>query len=144
MSHTTLLTLFSTSASAWVVPASPSLLSPRLRAASALRQIHACAPNGEQWFVKTETFSKPYPVVKPYLEQHREWVAALRSEGRTMTSGYRVNAEGKPGGGGLLLFAAADHAAALALVTQDPLIANDCVEWQLNRWIPEVGDIELV
>ena len=100
--------------------------------------------DGLKWFVKTEQFCKPFPVVKPHLEAHRAWVAELREAGMTVTSGYRVDSEGKPGGGGLLLFAAADHAAALALVTQDPLIANDCVEWQLNRWIPEVGDIELV
>ena len=96
------------------------------------------------WFVKTETFKKPFPVVKPHLEAHRAWVANLREEGLTITSGYRVDSEGRPGGGGLMLFAAADHAAAKSLCLQDPLIANDCVEWQLNGWIAEVGDIELV
>ena len=96
-----------------------------------------------QWFVKTETFAKPFPVVKPHLEAHRSWVATLRGDGYPITSGYRVDAEGKPGGGGLMVFKAACHAAAEELVRQDPLIANDCVDWQLNRWIPEVGDLEL-
>ena len=102
------------------------------------------APAGTRWFVKTETFSKPFPVVKPYLEAHREWVAQCREDGETVTSGYRVDADGKPGGGGLMLLAARDYAAAEAFVLQDPLVANDCVDWQLNGWIPEVGDIELV
>jgi len=27
---------------------------------------------------------------------------------------------------------------------QDPLVANGCTEWQLNRWVADVGDLELV
>ena len=61
-----------------------------------------------------------------------------------ITSGYRVDENDRPGGGGLMLFAASDYGAALTLVKQDPLVANGCVDWQLNRWIPEVGDISLV
>ena len=30
-----------------------------------------------------------------------------------------------------------------ALVRQDPLILNECVDWELNGWIADVGDIEL-
>ena len=101
------------------------------------------APAGLKWFVKTETFNKPFPAVKPHLEAHRVWVAELKQSGAVITSGYRVDAEGWPGGGGLMLFAAEDHGAALALVEQDPLVANECVDWQLNQWIAEVGDIEL-
>ena len=99
-----------------------------------------------QWFVKTETFkeSLTFPTIKPHLEAHKEWVAGLRSGGMTVTSGYRVDAQGRPGGGGLMLFAAQDYEAAQGIVEQDPLVANSCVDWQLNRWIPEVGDIALV
>ena len=98
------------------------------------------------WFVKTETFktSLTFPQIKPHLDEHKAWVAALRAEGRPVTSGYRVDAEGKPGGGGLMLFAAEDFAAAEHLVLCDPLIANDCVDWSLNEWIADVGDIALV
>lgn len=99
------------------------------------------------WFVKTETFKKTlsFPQIKPHLDAHKEWVAQLREEGKcSITSGYRVDADGKPGGGGLMLFAAEDYAAAQALVLCDPLIANDCVDWQLNQWIADVGDISLV
>lgn len=100
---------------------------------------------GLQWFVKTETFCKPFPVVKPHLEAHREWVAGLRDGGypHPITSGYRVDSESKPGGGGLMILAAPDHASALELVLQDPLVANECVEWQLNGWVSEVGGITL-
>eukprot|EP00591_Stephanopyxis_turris_P012633 CAMPEP_0195511546 /NCGR_PEP_ID=MMETSP0794_2-20130614/3834_1 /TAXON_ID=515487 /ORGANISM="Stephanopyxis turris, Strain CCMP 815" /LENGTH=103 /DNA_ID=CAMNT_0040639173 /DNA_START=273 /DNA_END=584 /DNA_ORIENTATION=+ len=97
----------------------------------------------ESWFVKTETFCKPFPVVKPYLEQHREWVEQLRNDGYCITSGYRVDSEGKPGGGGLMFFAAKGYEAAEELVMKDPLVANACVDWQLNGWIGEVGDMEV-
>ena len=127
--------------------------------------IHAAMPNGRSpsrktpqrasvrldisasaeplWFVKTETFCKPFPIVKPHLEAHRAWVAGLRAAGTVMTSGYRVDSEGKPGGGGLMLFQATDYDAAEKLVRQDPLIANECVDWQLNEWIAEVGGLSL-
>eukprot|EP00545_Synedropsis_sp_CCMP1620_P013780 CAMPEP_0119008600 /NCGR_PEP_ID=MMETSP1176-20130426/3815_1 /TAXON_ID=265551 /ORGANISM="Synedropsis recta cf, Strain CCMP1620" /LENGTH=336 /DNA_ID=CAMNT_0006960963 /DNA_START=13 /DNA_END=1023 /DNA_ORIENTATION=- len=98
----------------------------------------------EQWFVKTETFCKPFPQVKPHLEAHKQWVSDLRrQQGRCITSGYRVDAEGKPGGGGLLFLAAKNYDEALELVLQDPLVANECVEWQLNGWIGQVGDVQL-
>ena len=43
-----------------------------------------------------------------------------------------------------MLFAADDYATAESLVRCDPLVANDCVDWQLNQWIADVGDIQLV
>ena len=81
------------------------------------------------WFVKTETFkqSLSFPQIRPHLEAHKAWVAGLRAEGQPITSGYRVDAEGAPGGGGLMLFAAKDYAAAEKLVLCDPLVSNDCV-----------------
>ena len=42
-----------------------------------------------------------------------------------------------------MIFAATDYAAAEKFVKADPLISNDCVDWQLNRWIPETGDINI-
>ena len=100
--------------------------------------------DGLKWFVKTEQFCKPFPVVKPHLEAHRAWVAELRDAGMTITSGYRVDAEGKPGGGGLMLFRAFDHKAAVKLCESDPLVANECVDWVVNGWIAEVGDIQSI
>lgn len=97
----------------------------------------------ESWFVKTEQFCIPFPEVKPHLEAHRAWVAELRSKGICITSGYRVDGDGKPGGGGMMFFAAKSYQDAEDLVQQDPLVANECVEWRLNGWIAEVGNIQL-
>ena len=42
-----------------------------------------------------------------------------------------------------MIFAAKDYAAAEKFVRNDPLIINDCVDWQLNKWIAETGDINV-
>jgi len=97
----------------------------------------------ETWFCKTETFKRPFPEVKPHLEAHKDWVKQLRRQGYCITSGYRVDSEGKPGGGGLMFLAAKSYDEAQKLVLQDPLVANDCVDWQLNGWIGQVGDIKM-
>jgi uncharacterized protein YciI/GNAT superfamily N-acetyltransferase len=98
---------------------------------------------GESWFCKTETFKRPFPEVKPHLEAHTEWVMELRRQGYCITSGYRVDSEGRPGGGGLLFVSAESYEEARKLILQDPLVANDCVEWQLNGWIGQVGEIQM-
>ncbi|PSB37657.1 YciI family protein [Aphanothece minutissima] len=93
------------------------------------------------WFIKTETFRLPADAVIPHLQEHRRWVERLRLEGLRISSGYLVDDQGRPGGGGLLLLEAVDHDAALALVLQDPMVLADCVHWQLQGWRPAVGDL---
>lgn len=93
------------------------------------------------WFIKTETFRLPHGAVTPHLQEHRRWVERLRREGRRISSGYLVDGQGRPGGGGLLLLEAPDHDAALALVLQDPMVIAGCVDWQLQGWRPAVGDL---
>ena len=117
---------------------------PRPRARDAARQ-EASAEGASRWFVKTETFIRPFHEVKPHLEAHREWVATYRavSGKSSMTSGYRLDQHGKPGGGGLMIFRAADQAAAVAVVQCDPLVANGCVDYAVNEWVSEVGGLEL-
>lgn len=96
------------------------------------------------WFIKTESFCRPREQVTPHLRAHLAWVGELRERGELVSSGYRVDAAGQPGGGGLMIFQAEDHAAAEALVSQDPMILGGCVTWQLQGWIPSVGDLRVV
>lgn len=100
-----------------------------------------CSVPAMAWFIKTETFRLPADAVIPHLQEHRRWVESLRLEGLRISSGYLVDDQGRPGGGGLLLLEAADHDAALALVLQDPMVLADCVHWQLQGWRPAVGDL---
>ena len=60
-----------------------------------------------------------------------------------MASGFLVDSDQRPGGGGLLVFQAASYDQALALIQQDPLIAGGWVDWQLHQWIAAVGDLGL-
>jgi uncharacterized protein YciI len=59
----------------------------------------------------------------------------------TISSGYLVDGQGRPGGGGLLLLEAASHAEAEALVRADPMVCSGGVDWRLEQWRPVVGDL---
>ena len=96
------------------------------------------------WFIKTETFTVPYEQMIPHLAAHRLWVKQCKQRGETMSSGYLVDGQGRPGGGGLLLLQASDHGAAEALVRQDPMVKSGLVNWTLQGWIPSVGDLAVV
>jgi uncharacterized protein YciI len=96
------------------------------------------------WFIKTETFRRPREEVEPHRLAHLVWVKELQRQGQAISSGYLVDAQGSPGGGGLLLLEATDHADALALVQQDPLVASGSVDWQLQGWIAAAGDLAAV
>ena len=97
------------------------------------------------WFVKHETFTAetvalPMAQRRPHLEAHRAWVEQESAAGRRIRSGFLVDAQRRPGGGGLLIFEADTYAEALAWVQQDPMIQADLVRWTLQEWIPVSGD----
>jgi uncharacterized protein YciI len=93
------------------------------------------------WFVKTETFRLPYSAMRPHLMAHRAWVEQLRLRGVMVSSGYLVDGQGRPGGGGLLLLEAVDYASAEVLIRQDPMVLSGGVDWHLSQWCPAVGDV---
>ena len=95
------------------------------------------------WFIKTERFLRPYVEMKPHLEAHRRWVEKLRAEGAVLSSGYLVDEDGQPGGGGLMLLQAASYCVAEALVRQDPMVRSGGVQWTLHQWRSAVVDISL-
>jgi uncharacterized protein YciI len=93
------------------------------------------------WYIKTEAFRLPHDAVIPHLQEHHRWVERLRREGRRVSSGYLVDDQGRPGGGGLLLLEAENYAAAEALVREDPMVRSGGVDWRLQGWKPAVGDL---
>lgn len=93
------------------------------------------------WFLKRETFLRPYAELRPHLQAHRAWVEELRGQGVRISSGYLVDGEGRPGGGGVLLLEAADHASAEDLIRQDPMVRSSGVDWTLHQWISAVGEL---
>jgi hypothetical protein len=93
------------------------------------------------WFLKHETFRQPYAVMRPHLEAHKAWVAELRGRGVRVSSGYLVDGQGQPGGGGLLLLEASSYDEAEALVHRDPMVISGGVDWWLQQWRPAVGEL---
>jgi uncharacterized protein YciI len=95
------------------------------------------------WFIKHETFRAPHLPMRPHLEAHRAWVAELRERGVRLSSGYLVDGDGQPGGGGLLLLEADTYAAAEDLIRQDPMVRSGNVDWTLHQWVGVRGTLEV-
>ena len=96
------------------------------------------------WFVKTETFTPetaalPGEQRRPHLEAHRRWVEEACAAGRRIRSGFLVDGDRRPGGGGLLIFEAETYLDAHSWVENDPMIRSGLVTWQLQEWIPVSG-----
>ncbi len=93
------------------------------------------------WFIKTEKFTASTEQLTPikralYIDKHRLWVSKVRSLGIKIFSGYLVNENHRPGGGGLLIFEEISFQKAKDLVLEDPMIKAGIVEWELNEWVP--------
>ncbi|TCD56138.1 YciI family protein [Synechococcus sp. BS55D] len=96
------------------------------------------------FFIKHETFTAATATLtveqrRSHLEAHCHWVEQLRAAGMVISSGFLVNREGQPGGGGLLVLKAESYDQALALVQKDPMIARGLVHWTLEEWRPVAG-----
>ncbi len=93
------------------------------------------------FFVKTERFTNASIELsqakrKSYLNQHKYWVQSLKKLGHNIYSGYLVNQQKEPGGGGLLIIEATNFEEAKLIIEKDPMIKNKLVTWQLQEWIP--------
>ncbi|NCJ05119.1 hypothetical protein GS597_01015 [Synechococcales cyanobacterium C] len=86
------------------------------------------------WFVKIERGIVAKSIFDQYVPAHRAFVEALIAEGRAARTGYWADSRG-----GMLIFRAESMAEAQAIVAQDPLIVNQCVEYELHQWVPVVG-----
>jgi uncharacterized protein YciI len=96
------------------------------------------------WFIKQETFTAAMTSLsseqrRNHCNDHRCWVETQRREGFAMASGFLVDDQHKPGGGGLLVFEAESYEAAKALIAADPMIARNLVDWTLHEWKPVEG-----
>ncbi len=81
------------------------------------------------WFVKIEKGIVPKSVFDQFVPSHKAYVQKLIEEGREAKSGYWGEL-----GGGMLIFKADSLAEAEIIVRNDPLVQNNCVEYQLHEW----------
>ena len=93
------------------------------------------------WFIKRESILVPPGELRDTISAHRQWVQQLRQRGIRISSGYLVDGQGQPGGGGLLLLEASDYQSAAALIAADPMLQSGKVSWQLHQWLSSSGDL---
>ena len=92
-------------------------------------------------FIKTERFKDQTLELskserKKFLFMHKQWVIDIANSGHYIRSGYLINGEKMPGGGGLLILEAKDYLTAKKIIKNDPMIKNELVVWNLQEWIP--------
>tara|TARA_Y100001968_G_scaffold134515_1_gene122704 strand:+ start:2382 stop:2708 length:327 start_codon:yes stop_codon:yes gene_type:complete len=92
-------------------------------------------------FIKTEKFKDKtlrlsFDQRKKFLLMHKKWVTKISQTGQYIYSGYLINEEKKPGGGGLLIVEAKDYLTAKKIIENDPMITNELVIWELQELIP--------
>ncbi len=95
-------------------------------------------------FIKTEKFKDKALELsknerKIFLLMHQEWVENISQSGHYIHSGYLINENKIPGGGGLLIIEAKDYLTARKIIKEDPMIKNKLVIWELQEWIPING-----
>lgn len=81
------------------------------------------------WFVKIERGIVDKDRFDQFVPAHKAYVQTLIAQGRLATTGYWGEY-----GGGMLLFRADSLAEAQAIAAADPLIANNCVDYELHEW----------
>ena len=91
-------------------------------------------------FIKTEKFKKETLKLsnserKKFLLMHKQWVEDISKSGHYIHSGYLINEEKRPGGGGLLIFEAKDYLTAKKIIRNDPMIKHELVFWDLEEWV---------
>ena len=91
-------------------------------------------------FIKTEKFKEKTLDFSSkerhkFLSMHKAWVKEINKSGYHIHSGYLTNEKKMPGGGGLLILEAKDYLTAKKIISNDPMIKNDLVNWDLQEWI---------
>ena len=95
-------------------------------------------------FIKTEKFKKEtlnLSVIKrkSFLLMHKQWVKKISQSGHNIYSGYLINENKIPGGGGLMIFEASDYLTAKKIIENDPMIKYKLVIWDLQEWVSVGG-----
>ncbi|OKH42433.1 hypothetical protein NIES2101_32975 [Calothrix sp. HK-06] len=80
-------------------------------------------------FVKIEQGKVDKPTFDQHVGAHHAYVRELIARGHKAKSGYWAVR-----GGGMMIFEADSMEQAQAIVAEDPLIKNGCVDYQLYEW----------
>ncbi len=99
-------------------------------------------------FVKTETFSPRTKALatsakKNYVDKHLLWVKDLSKSGIKISSGYLIDQNQMPGGGGFLIFEAKSYTEAKSIIEKDPMIISHLVDWDLHELKSLFGNLKI-
>jgi uncharacterized protein YciI len=81
------------------------------------------------WFVKIEQGIVEKSLFDQYVPAHRAYVRDLIAKGHKAKTGYWARR-----GGGMLLFEAESMNEARTIISQDPLVVNGCVSYEIYQW----------
>lgn len=81
------------------------------------------------WFVKIEKGIVDKLRFDQFVGAHVAYVKQLVEQGHQAKTGYWAER-----GGGMLIFTADSMTEAKAIIENDPLIANQCVKYELHEW----------
>jgi len=80
-------------------------------------------------YVKIETGIVNKSTFDKYVPAHKDYVRRLINLGHNARSGYWGEL-----GGGMLVFEANSLAEAKKIVSEDPLVVNNCVHYEIHEW----------
>lgn len=80
-------------------------------------------------FAKIETGIVNKSIFDQYVSAHKAYVRQLIARGYKAKTGYWAEL-----GGGMLIFEANSLSEAKEIVAQDPLVINNCVNYELYEW----------
>lgn len=86
-------------------------------------------------FACPSTYQKEIPAET--LVAHRDWLKAAIASGAVLSAGRR-----DPAVGGLILLRAENHDAAVALLAQDPFVAQGIAVYEPMGFTPSFGDLK--
>jgi len=82
------------------------------------------------WFVKIERGIVDKAIFDQHVPAHKAYVKKLIEAGYQARTGYWATERG-----GMMIFTATSLKEAQAIVAQDPLVAQGCVDYELHEWI---------
>ena len=92
------------------------------------------------FFIKTETIKEVYLTRntkerKEAIQAHKKWIKSLKTKGLKIESGFLINENKEPGGGGILIIECNSYNDALNIIIKDPMIKKEIVDWKFYEWI---------
>tara|TARA_Y100001968_G_C19375111_1_gene727197 strand:+ start:492 stop:788 length:297 start_codon:yes stop_codon:yes gene_type:complete len=93
-------------------------------------------------YLKKEKLKLNVKKLNKYLiKEHIDWVEKLNLSGIYASTGYLIDKNYLPGGGGILILKANNYQEAKKIIEDDPIILSGEVEWEIYEWTLIAGNL---